>query len=195
MILYSGIRDTVESNRAIDVRKWQRGGFLTPGNWFSTQWSQYGQNTANISVRAEINKVILSYRVREPRSEWKDITEPITLEHTPCYFGGSRPWFLCPNCNKRVAILYGRQELFLCRHCSHLNYTCTREHGADRMARKIHKLNDRHGWPPGVFNGAGEKPLWMRWPTYKKILRNYENCINQVEIATIRQFGMSLYDF
>ncbi len=48
----------------------------------------------------------------------------IHLEWTPCAFGGSRPWFLCPGegCGRRVAILYGPTFPLLCRLCRDLAY-------------------------------------------------------------------------
>lgn len=52
----------------------------------------------------------------------------ITITTTPCHFGRTRRWFLCPMkkdgvlCKKRVAILYLKEGIFGCRHCHHLTY-------------------------------------------------------------------------
>lgn len=35
-------RDAVEDYRRLDVRRWQRDGYLEPGRWFSWQWTRDG---------------------------------------------------------------------------------------------------------------------------------------------------------
>jgi hypothetical protein len=73
------------------------------------------------------DKLVLSYR-STLGGEWEDVKEPVSLEWTPCNFGGERPWFVCPGvvngkrCGRRVAILYGPGKYFLCRHCYDLRY-------------------------------------------------------------------------
>ena len=53
----------------------------------------------------------------------------VTITTTPCHYGGTRRWFLCPMkndgvlCKKRVAILYLKEGSFGCRHCHHLTYS------------------------------------------------------------------------
>lgn len=49
----------------------------------------------------------------------------IPLTQTPCFFGGHRFWFKCPQCGLRVAILYMPQSesRYLCRHCHSLTYS------------------------------------------------------------------------
>jgi hypothetical protein len=51
----------------------------------------------------------------------------IPLTKTPCYFGGERFWFICPDCHRRAGILYrpGYSSFFLCRHCHDLTYQST----------------------------------------------------------------------
>ena len=48
----------------------------------------------------------------------------IELVTTRPHLGGERPWFVCPNCDRRVGKLYGRPELkgFACRICLKLVY-------------------------------------------------------------------------
>jgi hypothetical protein len=45
-----------------------------------------------VVVAVEEQKVILSGQSRSTAYR----TETITLTHTGCHFGGSRPWFRCP---------------------------------------------------------------------------------------------------
>ncbi len=47
---------------------------------------------------------------------------------TPCFFGGKRPWFMCPMihngqpCIRRVGVLYLVGKFFGCRKCHNLTY-------------------------------------------------------------------------
>ena len=46
---------------------------------------------------------------------------PVKLLSTPCNYGGNRLWFECPQCRRRVGVLYGC-KVFSCRYCKNLNY-------------------------------------------------------------------------
>ena len=50
----------------------------------------------------------------------------LRLAWTPCNYGGSRPWFLCPGCDRRAAILYVEGGRLLCRPCLGLSYPSQR---------------------------------------------------------------------
>ncbi len=62
-----------------------------------------------------------------------EVVARLRLAWTPCNYGGSRPWFLCPGagCGRRAAILYGPASPPLCRLCLGLAYASQR-----RAARK-----------------------------------------------------------
>jgi hypothetical protein len=52
----------------------------------------------------------------------QEVTYNVELTTTPCFFGGKRYWFTCPNCKKRVGVLYRRFKYFSCRTCNRLAY-------------------------------------------------------------------------
>ena len=57
------------------------------------------------------------------------IAQIFLLDSTPCHFGNSRPWILCPGCERRVRVIYRppSRYRFLCRHCHDLTYkSCNR---------------------------------------------------------------------
>ena len=56
--------------------------------------------------------------------------QEILLTKTSCYFGGSRYWFLCPDCDKRAGVLYRPwyAQTYLCRGCHNLTYTLRQVH-------------------------------------------------------------------
>ena len=91
----------------------------------------------------------------------------VLLDWTACTYGGYRAWFLCPDCGRRVALLYlhgsGRAS---CRTCLNLDYASQRESKEDRAIRRYNKIRRRLGWKPGLLNGEVNKPRGMHWRTF-----------------------------
>ena len=69
--------------------------------------------------------------------------QAINLDYTPITYGGQRPWFLCPTCNRRCVILY-HAGAFACRICLGLvyqvHYLCPEEKTQKRIGRLRRKL-------------------------------------------------------
>ena len=53
-----------------------------------------------------------------------ELDDELPLTWTPCNFGGSRPWFVCPKCGTRAAVLSAFPR-FRCRDCHPLVYAST----------------------------------------------------------------------
>jgi hypothetical protein len=75
-----------------------------------------------------------------------------------------------------VAVLFGG-ELFACRHCYRLAYPSTREDARDRAARRAEAIRARLGWKPGILNGTGGKPKWMRWRTFERLVTEHDDAV------------------
>ena len=99
------------------------------------------------------------------------VKEPVSLEWTPCNFGGERPWFVCPGdrCGRRVAILYGPGKYFLCRHCYDLRYESQREDKGHRALRRAQKIRQRLGGSANMTKPFPEKPKGMHHDTYMRL--------------------------
>jgi hypothetical protein len=159
-------RAAVEDYRSVDMRRWHRDGLLRPGTPFSwLWWDEEGNKKASIVVYMLSEASIkLDYRYRSGESEWQNIEEPVSVEWTPCNYGGKRPWFRCPGvvngryCGRRVAILYAASPYFLCRHCYRLPYASQSETEADRLLRKANKIRRRLGGKPGLGYSFPAKP-------------------------------------
>ncbi len=187
---YSG-RDTTEDSLPLDIRKLQRSKCLMPGRSFSWEWSVNDKPVASIRVKVEVGRIVLAYRHR-PRgdSEWEAVEQPIHLEHTPCAYGGTRPWWLCPSCARRVAVLYGLGKFYACRHCYKLAYTSQGESIDDRASRRANRIRKRLGWGAGILNGKGGKPKGMRWRTFDRLVTEHDAFV-RVSLAVMeRRFGM-----
>jgi hypothetical protein len=71
------------------------------------------------------------------------VRERVDLVVTPCNYGGTRPWFRCPQCWSRRRVLYSLGGHFRCRHCHDLAYSSTREDVHGRSIRRAEKLQKR----------------------------------------------------
>jgi hypothetical protein len=181
---------TTEDYRALDVRRWAREGILRPGYRGSSQWTRGGKVVASIQMQVEYDRVILIYRHRSGDGKWKDERYPVRIERTPCNLGGSRHWFICPvvGCGRRVAILYGG-GIFACRRCHRLAYASSREDTDARSTRRADRLRARLGWEPGILNGEGAKPKWMRWRTFERLAAEHDAFVGESLAAIALRFG------
>lgn len=170
-------RAKVESCRSIDVNRLHKTGCLHPGWWGGWQWTHDGERVAWINLRAEADRLYLSYRVRIGGGEWEDVGETVRIVHVPCRYGGARPYFICPGvvngiaCGQRVAKLHGNGRYFLCRHCYRLAHASQSEGLWDRTLRRANKIRQRLGGEPGMAAPFPKKPKGM-WPRSYERLRH-----------------------
>lgn len=184
-------RSTTHSMRALDVRRLQRDGLLTPGQAFGWSWTRNGETVASIQMRAETNRVFLDYRNRRNGGDWEQMEYAVYLEWTDCTLGGRRAWFQCPaqGCGRRAAILYGGR-MFACRHCHKLAYESQRETDGDRAIRRADTIRARLGWHPGIAFPIGDKPKGMHWRTYLRLMKEYNSFVQISWAGAAERLGL-----
>jgi hypothetical protein len=172
---------TTERQNRIDIRLLKKRGHLkdesmTIGRW---TWSRNGEETGSVGYRLDSERMVLNYRHRPRGGEWEPVEQHISLDRTPCNYGGYRFWFLCPHCSRRVAVLYGSGKYFLCRHCYGLTYSSQQERLGDRMLRKARKIRTRMDKNNCLFDLFPLKPKNMHWKTYDRLRNKAEraNCV------------------
>ena len=111
----------------------------------------------------------VQYHVDEDHLFIDSHDQVIRLDKTPCHYGGHRKWFLCPQCSKRVAILFDRDDHYLCRHCHDLPYTSQRVPEFDRLLLKVRKIRDRLNTPRDLSKPVMFKPKGMHWRTFERL--------------------------
>jgi hypothetical protein len=50
-------------------------------------------------------------------------------------------------------------------------------------------------WEPGILNGNGCKPKWMRWRTFDRLAAKYNALVGRSVRATALKFGLLGSDF
>jgi len=167
-----GWKDKVEHFRSLDVNQLHRKGCLVPGVSGGWTWSRDGERIASISMQSTGQTLTLDFRFRQGGGDWQDVRQLVRLVSTPCGFGGTRPWFVCPGivngtvCGRRVAKLHAAGRYFLCRHCYRLGYASQCEREFDRLLRRANKLRIALGGEPGTGAWIAAKPRGMHRKTY-----------------------------
>lgn len=158
-------RHKVTDCRAIDVRHFQQDGALRhhyTGSWF---WRDAETLEVNFKVNmwSWYDQVWLQFRW-----QGRQVEETIPLDRTECHFGGDRPWFTCPGCHHRVAVLHLHDGTFRCRRCHDLRYPSQSEDAIDRTWRAQAKVEREIG-------RSGSRPKGMHKVTHQRMAEKVAN--------------------
>lgn len=185
---YYGTKNKAEESLPLDIRKLQRTNRLMPGREISWVWSFNDKPFASIRVKVEIERVVLAYRHRDhAENEWQNVEQPVYMTHTPCTYGGTRPWWLCPSCGRRVAVLYSSDKLYACRYCYRLVYTSQAENAYERALSETKKIRLRLGGTANMMEQFPSKPKKMHWKTYWR-MRAEHDAFDRLALAEVMRW-------
>lgn len=154
----------------LDAATLRKMGAFTPGALATHEWTNSrGESVGSIQTHSDGRALTLIYRTHTHGEGWKDRRDRITLEATPCRYGGERLWLTCPGCGTRRRVLYCVDGWFRCRDCHDLAYSSTREDAHDRSLRRTRTLQGRLGANTSDVFAIPEKPAGMLWETYSQI--------------------------
>ena len=117
--------------------------------------------------------------IRDVRREWKERRIErgqrrylgVQLIWTPVNFGGVRPWYVCPTCGHRVALLFR----FACRRCRQIRYRSQYDSRLNRQRDRAAAIRVRLGaFNPEIFDSVPSRPPRMRRTTYHRLLDELE---------------------
>ncbi|MCA1789428.1 MAG: hypothetical protein LC667_06100 [Thioalkalivibrio sp.] len=191
-----GARRTTESCPDLDIRHLVRNGSLEPGRAYVRTWRWRHGRQAQIGYRVHGDEdgraktLTLAYTVTAD-GEAEVATQPTDLTWTSCHYGGRRPWFLCPGCGRRCAILYGRRR-FACRTCQRLAYSSQNESTTDRQMRKAQAIRERLGGSPDLGLPFLPKPPRMHWRTYWRLRAEAGEAEASMWAGVAERFGLAL---
>ena len=152
-----------EDHHRLDVRSLARDGLLTGSS--TVTWSRVGHVTGTVAINGDGDSVKLTYAL-----DGQEIEERVALSRTPVHFGGHRFWFLCPGCERRIAILYGG-ERFRCRHCHDLRYRSQRESERHRAISRIQRVRMKLGGTGNLIQPRPPRPRYMHTRTFERLIR------------------------
>jgi hypothetical protein len=122
--------------------------------WVSSNTGKETNICLTVDITTNEPYARLVYAVTDRDGNKTDYDYEVSLVTTPCNWGGVRYWFGCPDCGRRVAVLYlvPGDVYFRCRNCNNLSYwsrnRCTLESfgHTDREIKKLRSEINRWTW-------------------------------------------------
>ena len=186
-------RTTTEEVRRIDIRYLKKQNMLRPNTRGSLSWSCGGEPTGNINNTMYENTMVLNFKWRHYDDEdWQSVEQTIWFDRTRCNYGGERKWFSCPGCDARVAILYGADIKFYCRHCYQLPYASQGEDYLARLMWKSDKVSARLEADEYMEFDGYYKPKGMHWKTFYKLIMTENDLEDRTQNSLFARFGCYL---
>lgn len=149
---------------AVDIRRLQRDGHLAGHQRMTWRWS----SGAAVEMETSPDDVTLIYRYKDRQGDWRDVAQRIAIMRTPCHYGGNRPWFACPRCSARVAIIY-LWNVPLCRKCARLVYPSQSKDAIDRSWGRTERVMRRLGQVGEGPHAIPRRPKGMRQATFERL--------------------------
>lgn len=151
----------------LDVRELYKDGLLWEDARGSVTWQRGGTDLASIGTRFLPCELALQLDYNFGPHQIP-VREKVKLTFTACHFGGDRPWFRCPECNRRCAILWGRGR-FLCRSCHRVAYSSQNESIGSLAMRRIHEIRAALGVEASVQIERIQRPRYMRYGRFQTL--------------------------
>jgi hypothetical protein len=111
--------------------------------------------------------VTFDYKYKHNDGVWHDVNQDVIVRWQRCTYGGWRPWFACPHCGWRKAILY-LWHVPVCRKCAQLRYRSQSEGETCRSWRRTRKIEAKLSGVAGEWNLI--KPKGMHWKTFRRLV-------------------------
>ncbi|GAB3097786.1 hypothetical protein G8770_15240 [Aestuariicella hydrocarbonica] len=156
---------TTDDLKSLDVRKLARNAGLANQS-FRVEWMSGDEYTGSIDVKTSRQAIELNYRIKT-FDFWRVCEQVVSLVYTSCHFGRKRPWFSCPGCLSRCAILYLGGSGFACRVCYGLLYRSQTLSKLDRylyqrVALEKRLYGDEGCFKPGVHSRTRSR-VWEKY--------------------------------
>lgn len=158
----SEIKPILEDQITINIHDLNSENLLKPGNNFTNFYIKISPYLSEIFVEVEEDSLALKYCYKYDLHE-----QQIHIEKMPAYYGGARPYLICPDCGvKRVSLYLGLTTgQFGCRICHKFGYKSQRMNPLQRHSLKAEKYKKRLG----QFSYPYDKPFRMWSRTFLKI--------------------------
>lgn len=179
----------LEQQLRIDIRYLKKNQMLKPGS-YTLAWSCRDEETsARASLIIYRQKMIVACKWTDGETgEPHKMDRLIMLSESPCRYGGSRKWFICPRCGHRMAVLMLTPPDVGCRLCLGLSYTSQSENISYRGIRRMNKIANRLG-SDEFFGGMPLRPKGMHWKTYNRLIEKHDDADMQSMFALIARLG------
>jgi hypothetical protein len=184
---YSRRRTRLDDLLAVDVRRLRRQGRLEPGYDGTAPTSRGGREVGDVFMRRHGGVLVLRYGLAvEDGTREETVEDRVPLLRTAQPGGGERPWFACPGCGRRCAVLY-RAPRFRCRACVGATYASQYVSKGGRPFHRARAIRVRLGGADSLLEPFPPKPKRMRWATYLRLAQEARECMHAAFEETDRQ--------
>ena len=131
------------------------------------------------------SNLAVSLRESHARFVHRMLDYRVEIDWTPCNYGGARPWFRCPPCGTRRAVLYtppAGDEPVACRGCLRLLHASECEDQLGRALLKEAKCQAR-------LDAYIAKPKWRHWETCERL--THERELSWVAVLRAAKFPLT----
>ena len=191
-------RVCLEDGLKLGINQITRQGIIKPGFNIEPKFIRWNSvNTGNEIASGVINAI-----THDAEAEgllhlaFGNVVQWITLQAEPRHFGGRQWYFICPETQRRVSVLWypNGARHFASRHAwrGQVAYKTQFETAKDRAYRGQSKIMAQ------LLGGIGstdwsfpEKPKWMRWHTYNRHVDKFEAYDETLDAAML-QIAMTL---
>jgi hypothetical protein len=155
----------------IDIQDLKHISGLEPGAQGKVEWRELGFLYSIVFYEVKEDCLILEYEHKPLEKDAQHVRETIWFKYTTPNFGGKRAWFSCPQCRKRVAVLFRVDRRFRCRKCHNLSYKTQGWDEFDRSGNKARKIRIKLGGSGGLGEAFPPKPVGMHLRTYFTLMQ------------------------
>lgn len=155
------------------------------------------KRTVESCTAADVRQMIRDVQVRAGQESVSLVVDQdlenrtvIRLEWTPCHFGGSRGWFLCPACKRRCALVYWIFDRWGCRTCQQLTYYSSQGSPWVRSVRRANRVRNRLV----ISEGRAWRPKGMHWRTFMCLVEEDRRLNSQAGEAVTAMLGRQRED-
>ena len=155
-------RPIAERMLRIDVRPWRREGLLTEGAQCVVEWRRGGTEGGvlrQVGFTTGAGEVAFSV-VTDTGPRY----QRVRLATGGYRFGSVRQhWFVCPSCQRHIAILYVGTDGLACRRCLGVAYASQSESRLAHACRRLRKVE-------ALLGPGRARPAKMHSDTYRRLI-------------------------
>jgi len=171
-----------EADSLKKIHTWQLKNYGYFKGWGASGSLNWTNNFTGMQTSVGIQTVLgnnedylrIYYTQTKQDGEKKDFDYKLPLLTTPCHFGGSRYWFRCNwyangiYCGRRVGTLYLGGDVFACRYCYNLTYSCRNLGGISKYEGAIISIPDLDNLRKIIKRQSYAGKLTRRYRSYLK---------------------------
>jgi hypothetical protein len=174
--------------QALDIRELKRFGFLATSSKATVSWKYNGEPNGQTTIEYIDGALQIRHRHQTCDSRPTTARQCVAIDYTNQPLGGTRPWFVCPDCGRRCAKLYFDYR-FKCRTCTGLMYYCQRVDERHRLLARMIGIGEQLDGLALAGAFIPKRPKGMHQSRYRALVMRHDELEGKLVEAEGRRFG------